>query len=117
MKSKTLGAAGVLNRRRAKGSSVFDVAANRMSKLGKVDANLVGPTRFQFTFEFAELILLADRPNRAKMSYRLFANRSVIGAATQTIATIANELGRYGLILNRAGDNCEVLTTASCWAN
>ena len=110
VKRKTPGAASVFDWRHAYRSAVFYVAADRMSQLGEVDSNLVGPAGFEFAFEFAELRFLSKRSDRAKMGYRLFANRSIFGAAAQTIAAIANELGRHRLILDRARDNRKVLS-------
>ena len=55
MKGEPTSCTFVRNGRLVKGAAILDVAADRMAKLGKVDANLICSTGLEFTFEFTEL--------------------------------------------------------------
>lgn len=89
--------AAVGDRRLTKRASIFEVAADRVAKFRQMDANLVGPTSFKATLEFAET---SDSTQRSKVRHRSLAcvfigsvlGGRVGGASSQTVASVTNEV-------------------------
>jgi len=61
----------VFDLRLSKGATILDVATDRVTKLGQMDPDLVGSTRFQPAFHFA---VGSNFPQRLKMSDGLLAD-------------------------------------------
>jgi len=95
MQGESRTATGIVQAGSTEGTSILDVAADGMSEFREMDADLVRAARFQPTFQFAAV---ANPPQELDMCDRLLANVLVRRAASQSIASITNQMRPNGLV-------------------
>ena len=110
VQGQTRRATVVGDRRFIEWAAVLDVAADRMTQLRQMNANLIRATGLQLTLKFG---VVTDRAERIYVSHGPLAVDSVRTAAAHSVAPVTDKRRRDCLCFKLTGNNAEITSKLS----